>query len=378
LEVLSLGIRKTKELMSKQKDQNPFRKLSGIRIMFPVIIGLGAVVFFFLKDFNPDIFQVLHFTKTVALFLVVAALFMVMRDIGYMVRLRILTHNELNWKQIFKIIMLWEFTSAVTPSAVGGTTIATLYVYKEGITLGRSTAVVMATSLLDEIYFIIMFPLLLLLINMNDLFIVGSHNGDAISFTNEFLWFAIIGYSLKLAYTSIVSYGLFVNPRGLKWLLLWIFKLPILRKFRYDAHLTGTDIINSSKELKEQSIWFWLKAFGATSFSWTSRYWVVNALFIAFFVVPDHFLLFARQLVMWLMMLVSPTPGGSGFSEFIFTKYLGDFILVDPALLGGVAIALALIWRLLSYYPYLIAGAIILPGWIKEKFGKGDVNQPIL
>lgn len=364
--------------MSKQQDQNPFRKLTGIRIMFPVIIGLGAVVFFFLKDFNPDIFLVLHFTKTVILFLVVAALFMVMRDIGYMVRLRILTHSELKWKQIFKIIMLWEFTSAVTPSAVGGTTIATLYVYKEGISLGRSTAVVMATSLLDEIYFIIMFPLLLVTISMNDLFIAGSHNGDAISLTNEFLWFAIIGYALKLAYTAIVSYGLFVNPRGLKWMLLWIFKLPILRKFRYDAHLTGTDIINSSQELKKQSLWFWLKAFGATFFSWTSRYWVVNALFIAFFIVPDHFLLFARQLVMWLMMLVSPTPGGSGFSEFIFTKYLGDFIPVDPALLGGVAIALALIWRLLSYYPYLIAGAIILPGWIKEKFGKGEVTQPIL
>lgn len=363
--------------MKEQKDKNPFRKLSGIRIIYPIIFGLGVVLFFFFKDFNPEAFSVLNFNKSVVFFLLLAIIFMVMRDIGYIIRLRILTHKELSWRQSFRVVMLWEFTSAVTPSAVGGTTIATLYIYKEGLNLGRSTAVVMATSLLDEIYFIIMFPLLLIMINMNDLFAVGSHNGETVSYTNEFLWFAIVGYALKLLYTCIVSYGLFVNPRGLKWILLWVFKLPLLRKFRYDAHLTGSDIITSSRELKKQSFWFWLKAFGASVFSWTSRYWVVNALFMAFFVVNDQFLLFARQLVMWIMMLVSPTPGGSGFSEFIFTKYLGDFIPVDAAVLGSIAIGLALIWRLLSYYPYLIAGAIILPGWIKEKFGKDEPTLPI-
>jgi len=363
--------------MEKQADKNPFRKLTGVRIIYPIIFGLGVVLFFFFKDFNPAVFSVLHFGTTVLIFLLLSLAFMAFRDVGYMIRLRILTHKKLSWRQAFKIIMLWEFTSAVTPSAIGGTTIATLYIYKEGINLGRSTAVVMATSLLDEIYFILMFPLLLLMINMNDLFAVGTHHGAVVSLANEFLWFAAIGYSLKLAYTIVVSYGLFVNPRGLKWLLLWIFKLPILRKFRYDAHLTGSDIITSSKELKQQNFWFWIKAFGATFFSWTSRYWVVNALFMAFFVVHDQFLLFARQLVMWIMMLVSPTPGGSGFSEFIFTKYLGDFIPVDASLVASVAIALALIWRLLSYYPYLIAGAIILPRWIKEKFGKGEPTLPI-
>lgn len=363
--------------MKEQKDKNPFRKLTGIRIIYPIIFGLGVVLFFFFKDFNPAAFSVLHFSKTVVFFLLLAIFFMLMRDIGYIIRLRILTHNELSWRQSFRVIMLWEFTSAVTPSAVGGTTIATLYVYKEGLTLGRSTAVVMATSLLDEIYFLIMFPLLMVMINLTDLFAIGIQNGEVISYTNEFLWFAIVGYSLKLFYTIVVSYGLFVNPRGLKWLLLWIFKLPLLRKFRYDAHLTGTDIITSSQELKKQNFWFWLKAFVATFFSWTSRYWVVNALFMAFFVVHDQFLLFARQLVMWIMMLVFPTPGGSGFSEIIFSKYLGDFIPVEAALVGSIGIALALIWRLLSYYPYLIIGAILLPAWIKEKFGKDDPTLPI-
>jgi uncharacterized protein (TIRG00374 family) len=345
--------------MKQTNNQNPFNKLKGVRIIYPVIIGLGVVGYMFYRNFDPEVFSVLHFSATVLAFMLIAFAFMALRDFGYILRIRILTNNELSWRQAFRIIMLWEFTSAITPSAVGGTSIATLYIYKEGINLGRSTSVVMATSLLDELYFILISPIILFLVGFSQLLTIKI-----------FFWFFIIGYTIKFAYIIIVAYGLFVNPRGLKWLLLWIFKLPLLRKFRYDANLTGTDIITSSKELKKQSLWFWLKAFGATFFSWTSRYWVVNAIFLAFFVVKDHFLLFARQLVMWVMMLISPTPGGSGFAEAIFKNYLSDFIHVKPELIGGVGVALALIWRLLSYYPYLIVGTIILPGWIKEKFGK--------
>ena len=74
-------------------------------------------------------------------------------------------------------------------------------------------------------------------------------------------------------------------------------------------------------------------------------------------------MIFARQLLMWIMMLISPTPGGSGFSEWVFTQYLGDFI---PE--AGLTIALALIWRLISYYPYLFIGMYMLPKWIKKNF----------
>jgi uncharacterized membrane protein YbhN (UPF0104 family) len=301
-------------------------------------------------------------------FLLLAMLFMVMRDIGYMMRIRILTNNELTWRQAFKVIMLWEFSSAIMPSAVGGTTIAMFFINKEGINFGRSTAVVMATSFLDELYFILMFPMLLLTVKVYHLFAISIQGSDAagMSFANEFFWAAIAGYSIKFIFTVFLSYGLFVNPRGLKWLLLVMFKLPFLRKFRYKAHLTGTDIITSSRELKKQPVSFWLKAFGATFFSWTSRYLVVNALLLAFFAVTDHFLLFARQLVISNMLLLSPTPGGSGIAELLFKTYLGDFIPVGIG--GAIVIILALIWRLISYYPYLIMGAILVPRWIKEKF----------
>jgi glycosyltransferase 2 family protein len=352
-----------------KNEQNPFKKLSGIRIIYPVLIGLGVVGYLFYTKFKPEAFDVITFSYRMCFFILLAFIFMALRDLGYMMRIRILTHSDLSWKQAFRVIMLWEFSSAVMPSAVGGTTVAMIYINKEGINLGRSTAVVMATSFLDEVYFIIMFPLLLLVIKVQKLFEIG---GQPSSLANEFLWFAIIGYSLKLIYTIFLSYGLFVNPRGLKWLLLGVFRLPILRKFRYTAHLTGTEIITSSRELRKQPFSFWLKGFGATFFSWSSRYLVVNALLLAFFPVFEHLLIFARQLVMSNMLLLLPTPGGSGVAEAIFNRYLSDFIPGSPSMVAAIAVVLALLWRIISYYPYLVIGTIMLPSWIKKHFTKNN------
>jgi hypothetical protein len=299
---------------------------------------------------------------------------MMIRDWGYMLRIRILSDQYFSWWQTFRIIMLWEFTSAVTPSAVGGTSIAILYVTKEGMSLGRSSALVMATSFLDELYFVLMFPVLLLLVDATRLFSIAGADG-VLAIAKELVYFALIGYGLKFAYVLLVSYGLFVNPRGLKWLLLQIFRIPLLRRWRHEINDLGTELKVSSDELKHKPFLFWLKAFGATFFSWTARYWVVNSLLLAFFVIPefkDHFMIFARQLVMWIMQLVSPTPGGSGFAELIFTRYLGEFIPGDASTTGFIAIGIAFLWRLISYYPYLIMGALILPGWLREKFGTLD------
>jgi len=348
-----------------QPSESPLKSVKAYKAIFPVLIGLGVVAFIFYREFRPEAMSFVSWTPSVIFWFFVALLFMFGRDLGYVWRIRILSDKRLTFKQALRIIMLWEFTSAITPSAIGGTSVAILYVNKEGLSVGRSSAVVMATSFLDELYFLIMFPLLLLIVGPSSLFSIG---GESFSWTGTLFLFAVGGYALKAAYVAVLSYGFFVNPRGLKWVLMKLFKLPILRRWKYGAHQAGTEIIQTSSEFKRKPFSYWLKAFCATFLSWTSRYWVVNAILLAFFVVHDHFLIFARQLVMWIMMLVSPTPGGSGFAEYVFSRYLGDFIPVASENLGAVAIVLALIWRLATYYPYLLIGVFLLPRWMRRNF----------
>jgi uncharacterized protein (TIRG00374 family) len=121
-------------------------------------------------------------------------------------------------------------------------------------------------------------------------------------------------------------------------------------------------------ELKRKSPLFWIKAVTSTFLTWTSRYWIINGILMAFFLFREHVLIFARQLVLWIMMIISPTPGGSGFAELILGNYISDLIPADPQVVDSLALTMAVIWRLVGYYPILIAGAIIVPGWISRKF----------
>lgn len=360
--------------MSGDNQKSIASQLNPKRIILPVLIGLAIIFWFILKDLKPDVLREITFTWKSVFWLLVAWCCMIGRDLGYMIRIRILSEKDLTWRQAFRVIMLWEFTSAVTPSTVGGTAVAVVFLHKEGMTVGRSTAVVLATSFLDELYFVIMFPLILLIVG-GDILFTTSVSVTGASILNNLFYVAITGYSIILAWVLFVGYGLFFNPGGIKKTLIALFKLPLLRRWKGSAGKAGDDIIESSVELKKQPFIFWIKAFTATFLSWTSRYWVINAILMAFFAVNDHLLIFARQLVTWIMMIISPTPGGSGFAEVILGKYISDAIPIDPLHSSGIALAMAIIWRIITYYPYLIIGSSIIPGWIQRKFVKPAENK---
>ncbi|MFH2094909.1 MAG: lysylphosphatidylglycerol synthase transmembrane domain-containing protein [Bacteroidota bacterium] len=360
--------------MSDNSDKT-LKRISPVRIILPMVLGIAGIVYLMYSEFDGKAFSLLTFSGYVALFLFFGFVMMAIRDIAYMIRIRVLTGGELGWKKAFNIIMLWEFTSAITPGAIGGTSVAVLYIHKEGIPTGKSAAVVMATSLLDELYFVIMFPLVVLVVGFSDLFSIGGDTG--FSFGNRYFLFAIIAYAIKFCWVLLMAYSLFKNPHFFKKIIITVFKLPLLRKWGEKAEKAGNDMVSASGELKMKPFLFWLKAFGATFCSWTARYWVLNFLLIALIYgipqdlvqsLPDagtHLLIWARQLVMWIMMVILPTPGGSGLIELIFSDYMADFI---P--LAGLATVMVILWRLVTYYPYLIMGVFVMPKWVKRVFGK--------
>lgn len=341
--------------------ENPkaLKLFSPLRIAVAIIIGLSVATYLVAKEFDIKNFENVVWTWNSTLWIFVAIVMMAIRDLAYIVRIRILTEGKISWRNSFDTIMLWEFASAITPSVVGGSGVAIYIVNKEGITLGRSTAVVLSSALLDELFYILMVPTLILFVSLSDLF-PNMEQGELLGVSMGTKALFVIGYLFILLLTCSIAYAIFFKPRGFKWILLKVFNLSFLRKWRFRAAETGDEIIITSKELKDKPFIFWLKAFVATFFSWTARYWVVNFLILAFVLVDEHLLIYARQLVMWVIMLISPTPGGAGIAEVAFSEFLNEFIPI------GLAATLAMLWRLVSYYPYLFIGAIILPRWIKR------------
>lgn len=332
------------------------------RIAITISIGLAVATYLVVKSFDVKHFEAITWTWRSTFWVFIALIMMACRDLAYMYRIRVLTDYQISWRHSFDTIMLWEFASAISPSIVGGSGVAIYIVNKEGVKIGRSTAVVMTSALLDELFYIITVPIIILMVGYRSIFDIELPSSALQGVVGEYgiQGVFIAGYVFILILTSIITFAIFFRPRWFKWILLQIFRLPFLRKWRHDASDTGDDIMATSKELKGKPSMFWIKSFSATLVSWTARYWVVNFLILAFVSVNDHLLIYARQLVMWVIMLISPTPGSTGVAEIAFSGFLRDFIPL------GLAGALAVLWRLISYYPYLFIGAVVLPKWIRR------------
>ncbi len=343
------------------KNSNPF-KLS--QILIPIGIGLIVVCWLFLSEFDPSTFSDVKFNLSSVGYIILAFVFMFGRDFGMIWRFRLMANKKLSWAQSFDINILNEFTSAVTPSAVGGSSLVVLFLSKEGLSVGRSTAIMITNLFLDELFFIIICPIIFFIVPVDELFNASS----VITATIGVVFWSV--YAILVIWTFILYIGLFRRPDLIAKFVQLVFKLPFLRKWHSQIEQFAENMINSSLEMGRKPVSFWLKAFGTTALSWSSRFLVVNALFLAFTSINNQLIIFGRQLLLWIVMVASPTPGGSGLSEFAFKEYYNDI-----ALGSGPILVITVIWRIISYYLYLLLGILIVPGWINRKFSKPALEK---
>jgi glycosyltransferase 2 family protein len=332
-------------------------KFTPTRIMIPVIIGLSVTAFMFFRAY--DLQDLAPLAQAKVGWLVAAVLVLLARDAGYVYRIRNITDKFLTWRNSLDVIVLWEFASALTPSVVGGTAVATFIMNKEGIPLGKSLAYVMITAVLDNMFFVLAAPIVLL-----------ATYGQVFPPVEGLVWAFGISYSLIALYTFLMIYALFINPRAFKWLLLKITSIRILRKWKADAFNHGNEIIWASQQLKGHGFAYWARAILSTIFIWSARYFLLNCLIAAFVDIEfaDHMLIFSRNLIYWIVLLIAITPGGAGIAEIAFPSFFGY-------ILGRLSAVVVLFFRMLTYYPYLILGSIFLPRWIIKVFGPKAENN---
>lgn len=340
------------------------------KVLLPVVIGLSITALLIWRSWDSEAMHRVQWTWSTTFWIFMAFLSLVVRDWAYMVRIRHLADKELKWYRTFVVIMLWEFASALAPGMVGGGFLfAILILTREGIAGGKSITIITFTSFLDGIFLAVMAPLVYFTIGRDALF-SGLDPAAAKMEMGFYASFWTV-YFIILAYKVFVGYALFVNPLFVKRALVGIFSAPLLRRWRRNMVTTGDQLIIAANGLRKRGWNYWWPALLATFISWTARFSIVNCILHAFH--PDSALndavIYGKQVVMGIIVLLSPTPGGSGLAEFIFNDFLGMFIAT------GLAPALALLWRLMSYYPYIVIGVLLLPRWIRHKVLK-PVKKP--
>jgi glycosyltransferase 2 family protein len=341
-------------------EKKVFKTLNINRIWLPVVLGVSVAFYLFASDDNFSLANLSLIRKADWRYILLVLLAVMVRDLGYMYRIRALTHNGLSWLSSFYVIVLWEFSSAVTPSVVGGSLVAIFLLLKEGINLGKSLAYVIITSIFDNLFFI----------GATSLGFVGAYDSIFVdiaaldsglgSSLRVLFWSS---HALVTAYTLIMLLAIFVRPKFFKWALLKITSIGVLKRWQQAARKHGDEIILASQALQGETFFYWLKIGGITLVTWSARYLVIN-LIIASYIPLDfigHLVILGKQVIVWTVMLVSPTPGSSGTAEF-FYQQLHKSVLGDYTLITGV------LWRVLTYYFYLIIGVFYLPRWLKRVF----------
>lgn len=346
----------------KLDNREVFKTLNPNKVWVPVFIGIAIVFAMFYMDPTVNA-QTLRGVFDASIWSILLALvFIILRDAGYVFRIREVTNKHLTWSRAIYVIILWEFASAVTPSIVGGTAVAVFILNKEGIPLGKALAFTMLTAIMDNLFFVIGAPIILFLAQ-GYIFPESRVLEMRLGSSMEYLFWG--SYTLYTIYSVLMALALFYRPRVFKWIMLRLFSIKWLRKWKYQANNYGDQIIEASKELKGKNFKYWLIIILTTVFIWSSRYLMLNALISSFetLSVFEHVVVFARQIIMWIVMMISPTPGSSGTAEFFFTQFFNEF-------LTGYTFVTSILWRMFSYYPYLLLGAIFLPRWVRQVFFK--------
>ncbi len=333
------------------------------RIILPVLLGVGVVAYLFWKQIDPNEFSEINWTLHTSFWFFSSLALLVVRHFAYAYRLRILSEKVFSWKKCIELIFIWEFSSAVSPTSIGGSAVALVVLSQEKLSTAKTTALVIYSAILDTIFFVGTLPLLLLVLGPQMI----RPNIENISGLMDDRWGRVFlfTYGLMSLYGLVFFYGLFINPQTIKRLINFCTNTKWLSRFREKAISLGDDIIIASSEIKKKKWDFHVGAFLSTATAWSCRFLLLNCLIIAF--VPDtstQFIdqmnLYGRLQAMFVIMAFSPTPGGAGLAELVFGGFVQDFVGQS-----GVALIIATIWRLFTYYSYLFIGAVIIPNWIR-------------
>ncbi|MBK7939908.1 MAG: flippase-like domain-containing protein [Lewinellaceae bacterium] len=227
---------------------------------------------------------------------------------------------------------------------------------REKLAPGRTAAAVFYAMILDSCFFVLTLPVLLTVYGPPMLFPGMTSYNDVGLASGTFF----VTYGLMVCYLVVLAFFLLIRPRYAKNVLGWLAARPFLKKWSARLLLLGDEFALAAGEIRRRDWRYHLLVIIGTIGAWTCKFLMINCLIIA--VVPStpvdgytQAFIYARLVAMFTIMSFSPTPGGAGLAELALVGFLSDHV---PK---GIGLVVALLWRGMAYYGYLLLGAILVP-----------------
>ena len=282
-------------------------------------------------------------------------LYAIFNQISLMVLVRH-RYKEIKFVDNYTISGSEYFFNAITPFSSGGQPFQAYALKRKGMGLANSTS-----SLLINF---ISYQVCLNIITVVFLILYYNNVKEQIS---SYIWLLIIGFVINLiVMLLLLSIGI-IKPVGNLFIKLFdlICKIKPLRRFQNKHDRVVSYVNNMQEAFKEisKSIKIWIIVMVSKVLAFLVYY---SMPFIALYAVgveiPFSDLPYVMALTAFTMTIAIwvPTPGGAGGVEFafalLFSPYIESLGYHDSK---NYALAIMLIWRLLTYYLLIIYGFVL-------------------
>lgn len=280
-------------------------------------------------------------------------------------RLHYVSHQHLTFRAATRCQLVWDFSSNVTPSAIGGGPFAALFVARDQrLPLGETTAILLFAILLDQLFFA--FTIVFILAALPFMPVLPTALGTVGGGT------FVLYLALALGWVAFFGYTTFFRPELIERLARRMLRFRRLRRFRERVTQELLHLQERTQLIRSQPPGFFVKGFLLTTAAWISRHLLLVLLVWSVYPEADAVLVFMRTLAMMLGSVALPTPGGSGGIEGLYVLFIGPLMprhFVAPTLL---------LWRLLSYYVFIGIGLFLTGRHMQRSLRQRRLLRPTL
>jgi hypothetical protein len=331
------------------------KKASGVKraAIAGVLISILAMLVIFKLTETHLTWKIIYELNPI--FILLALCFHLLFWIFWAYRLKMLSStlgNNIDFLYAFQTSLASGFLAAITPSSAGGEPLRVKMLNDRGMSVGASSAIVLAERLLDAIFFISAIPVMIFISDFTTRF--GIYSGIFFSI----FFFLFIGF----------LYFSFKDPRNVEKIAEKI--TVVMKGLVGDRSERVTSII--TKELllfREASVQLTTipkvkiaALFTLTSLIWFSEFLIPSAILLSLKTQPYWAQSIASQLFLVIISLAPLTPGSSGIAETGMVYFYSLF--VNREYLGS----LVALWRLITYHSNLLIGFIVNVKILKSKY----------
>ena len=254
----------------------------------------------------------------------------------------------------YKSLAIQKFYDNITPMATGGQPFQVFYLNKRGLPASIATSVPLAKYLYNQIVFIIFVLVVLILAS-----------SMITTITPLITTLCVIGLILNVAVIVLIlflSTSKKIGPAFAIGILKLLNKMRIIKDYRR----TYVKVMKMVREYVDTSrvfmsnIWIVLSEVILTILCLLFQYSLPFLIYLGFggpFDLNVWLEIMALTIICDLAVSFVPVPGGAGMAELSFSTLFASLFTFTTGSVAGWAV---LMWRILTYYIYLLQGILVM------------------